>query len=101
MSGRARVRRRVLGRSPPASTPAERDTFALMRAVDRGFRPRLEAVPVFGDGARATSTPVLAIVGGRDVMLDSRETHDRLTRLVPHAQVLFLPDQYHFIRGQR
>ncbi|OXJ17664.1 alpha/beta hydrolase [Burkholderia sp. AU6039] len=100
--GRARVRRRVLGRLPPASTPAERDTFALMRAVDRGFRPRLEAVPVFGDGAlRTLSTPVLAIVGGRDVMLDSRETHDRLTRLVPHAQVLFLPDQYHFIRGQR
>ncbi|WP_258171899.1 alpha/beta fold hydrolase [Burkholderia contaminans] len=100
--GRARVRRRVLGRLPPASTPAERDTFALMRAVDRGFRPRLEAVPVFGDGAlRTLATPVLAIVGGRDVMLDSRETHDRLTRLVPHAQVLFLPDQYHFIRGQR
>ncbi|CAB3974820.1 alpha/beta hydrolase [Burkholderia cenocepacia] len=100
--GRARVRRRVLGRLPPASTPAERDTFALMRAVDRGFRPRLEAVPVFGDGAlRTLSMPVLAIVGGRDVMLDSRETRDRLTRLVPHAQVRFLPDQYHFIRGQR
>ncbi|WP_254602350.1 alpha/beta fold hydrolase [Burkholderia lata] len=100
--GRACVRRRVLGRLPPASTPAERDTFALMRAVDRGFRPRLEAIPVFGDGAlRTLSMPVMAIVGGRDVMLDSRETRDRLTRLVPHAQVLFLPDQYHFIRGQR
>lgn len=100
--GRACVRRRVLGRLPPASTPAERDTFALMRAVDRGFRPRLEAIPVFGDGAlRTLSMPVLAIVGGRDVMLDSRETRDRLTRLVPRAQVLFLPDQYHFIRGQR
>ncbi|VWM15183.1 alpha/beta fold hydrolase [Burkholderia lata] len=100
--GRACVRRRVLGRLPPASTPAERDAFALMRAVDRGFRPRLETIPVFGDGVlRTLSTPVLAIVGGRDVMLDSRETRDRLTRLVPRAQVLLLPDQYHFIRGQR
>ncbi|VWB94714.1 alpha/beta fold hydrolase [Burkholderia lata] len=100
--GRACARRRVLGRLPPASTPAERDAFALMRAVDRGFRPRLETIPVFGDGVlRTLSTPVLAIVGGRDVMLDSRETRDRLTRLVPHAQVLLLPDQYHFIRGQR
>ncbi|MCQ4438305.1 hypothetical protein NO135_25185, partial [Clostridioides difficile] len=55
-----------------------------------------------GDGAlRTLSTPTLAIVGGRDVMLDSRDTCDRLTRLVPHAQVRFLPDQYHFIRGQR
>ncbi|WP_254608497.1 DUF4180 domain-containing protein [Burkholderia lata] len=57
---------------------------------------------MFGDSAlRTLSTPVLAIVGGRDAMLDSRETRDRLTRLVPHAQVLFLPDQFHFIRGQR
>ncbi|VWC43369.1 alpha/beta hydrolase [Burkholderia aenigmatica] len=101
-AGRARVRRRVLGRLPPVSTPAERDAFALMRAVDRGLRPRLETIPVFGDSAlRTLSPPMLAIVGGRDVMLDSRDTCDRLTRLVPHAQVRFLPDQYHFIRGQR
>ncbi len=101
-AGRACVRRRVLGRLPPASTPAERDAFALMRAVDRGLRPRLETIPVFGDGAlRTLSPPMLAIVGGRDVMLDSRDTCDRLTRLVPYAQVRFLPDQYHFIRGQR
>ncbi|CAB3756753.1 alpha/beta hydrolase [Burkholderia sp. MSh2] len=100
--GRACVRRRVLGRLPPASTPAERDAIALMRAVDRGCRPRLEAIPLFTDDAlRALSAPALVIVGGRDVMLDSRDTRDRLTRLVPHAQVRFLPDQYHFIRGQR
>ncbi|WP_322082873.1 alpha/beta fold hydrolase [Burkholderia sp. BCC1972] len=101
-AGRACVRRRVLGRLPRPSTPAERDALALMRAIDRGFRPRLEPIPVFDDATlRTLSTPVLAIVGGRDVMLDSRDTRDRLTRLVPHAQVLFLPEQPHFIRGQR
>ncbi|WP_175906200.1 alpha/beta fold hydrolase [Burkholderia seminalis] len=100
--GRACVRRRVLGRLPPASTPAERDALALMRAVDRGFRPRLEPIPVFDDATlRTLSAPVLAIVGGRDVLLDSRDTHDRLTRLVPHAQRLMLAEQRHFIRGQR
>ncbi|WP_176041723.1 alpha/beta fold hydrolase [Burkholderia stabilis] len=100
--GRACVRRRVLGRLPPAQTPAERDAIALMRAVDRGFRPRIDTIPVFADDAlRTLSAPVLAIVGGRDVMLDSCDTRDRLTRLVPHAHVRFLPDQRHFIRGQR
>lgn len=100
--GRACVRRRVLGRLPPASTPAERDALALMRAVDRGFRPRLEPIPVFDDATlRTLSAPILAIVGGRDVLLDSRDTHDRLTRLVPHAQRLMLAEQRHFIRGQR
>ncbi|MDN7427978.1 alpha/beta fold hydrolase [Burkholderia sp. AU45388] len=101
-AGRACVRRRVLGRLPPASTPAERDALALMRAIDRGFRPRIAPIPRFDDAMlRTLSMPVLAIVGGRDVMLDSRDTRDRLTRLVPHAQVRFLPEQPHFIRGQR
>ncbi|MGS0896569.1 alpha/beta fold hydrolase [Burkholderia stagnalis] len=100
--GRACVRRRVLGRLPSASTPAERDTLALMHAVDRGFRPRLGTIPIIDDDAlRTLSAPLLAIVGGRDVMLDSRHTRDRLARLVPHARVLFLPEQRHFIRGQR
>lgn len=101
-AGRACVRRRVLGRLPPASTAAERDTLALMHAVDRGFRPRIEPIPVFADNVlRTLSVPTLAIVGGRDVMLDSQDTRERLTRLVPHAQILFLPEQPHFIRGQR
>jgi len=43
--------------------------------------------------------PLLAIVGGRDVMLDSAETRDRLERFAPRAKVLFLPDAYHVIPG--
>jgi pimeloyl-ACP methyl ester carboxylesterase len=44
--------------------------------------------------------PILAIVGGRDVLIDSAGTRDRLTRLAPRAKVVFLPEARHFIPRQ-
>jgi pimeloyl-ACP methyl ester carboxylesterase len=44
--------------------------------------------------------PILAIVGGRDVLLDSRDTKERLQRAAPHAQVYFIEDGYHFLPDQ-
>ena len=44
--------------------------------------------------------PVLAIVGGRDVLLDSPKTRSRLERHAPNAEVLYLPEAGHFIPGQ-
>jgi pimeloyl-ACP methyl ester carboxylesterase len=44
--------------------------------------------------------PILAIVGGKDVLLDSAETRDRLGRQAPHAEVVFLPEGRHFLPGQ-
>jgi pimeloyl-ACP methyl ester carboxylesterase len=49
---------------------------------------------------QALQMPVLAIVGGRDVLLDSRETRDRLQRHVPHAEVCFIEDGHHFLPEQ-
>ena len=44
--------------------------------------------------------PVLAIVGGRDVLLDSAGTKRRLERHAPLADVRYIPDAGHFLRGQ-
>lgn len=44
--------------------------------------------------------PVLAIVGARDVMLDSAGTKRRLERTVPNAEIAMLPDAGHVITGQ-
>lgn len=100
--GRAYVRQRVLGRLPPVSTPAERDAALLMAAIERGFRPRLEAIPVFSnDALQMLRVPTLVIVGGRDVMLDSADTALRLKRVAPEVDVRYLADECHFICGQR
>lgn len=43
--------------------------------------------------------PVLTIVGGWDVLLDSTHTRERLQRNVPQAEICFLEEGYHFLPG--
>ena len=74
------------------------DFFAL---IHRHFRHRMVRLPVFSDDAlRGLSAPVLAIVGGRDVLLDSAQTKRRLERHAPGAQVVYLPEAGHLIPDQ-
>lgn len=44
--------------------------------------------------------PLLAIVGGRDALLDSYDTRLRLERHVPTAEVCFIEEGYHFLPDQ-
>ena len=44
--------------------------------------------------------PVMAIVGGKDVLMDSAETRRRLERNVPHVEVRYHPEAGHFILRQ-
>ncbi|MFV2174725.1 alpha/beta fold hydrolase [Actinomadura sp. LOL_016] len=65
------------------------------------FRPRMERLPVFPDAAlRGLGMPVLVIVGGRDVMFDSRGTAQRVRACVPNSTVVLLPETGHAILGQ-
>lgn len=44
--------------------------------------------------------PILTIIGGRDVLLDSRDTRERLQRAAPHTEICFIEDGYHFLPDQ-
>jgi pimeloyl-ACP methyl ester carboxylesterase len=91
--GRRRIVRIVTG----ADLGAVRDSIA---ATFRHFRPRTE-IPVFDDEVlRRLTMPVLAVVGGRDVMIDSEETVRRLGVVVPHADVRVVPGAGHLVVGQ-
>jgi len=69
--------------------------------IHEHFRPRMTRIPMFSDAALASvDVPVLAIVGRKDVMLDSRQTQKRLVRWVRGADVRWLPDAGHAITGQ-
>jgi pimeloyl-ACP methyl ester carboxylesterase len=101
--GHNRVGEMVFGPAPKtADIPeAARPLGALMTMIVREFRPRVIKIPVIDDRALADLTlPILAIVGGRDVLIDSRQTRDRLQRHAPHAEVVFLPAGRHFLPGQ-
>jgi pimeloyl-ACP methyl ester carboxylesterase len=105
------VIRRALG-IPASSAPAGPQATAIgdfTVLVHRHFRPRLDRLPPFSTQALAAiDAPVLTIVGGRDTMVDSHQTRQKLeqagksVRLLPQAGHL-LPDQtqpiLEFLRG--
>jgi pimeloyl-ACP methyl ester carboxylesterase len=99
--GRRKLLERILGRPPVDPPPAARAFLDFVALIHKHFRPRMVKLPVFSDHAlRRLDMPLLAIVGARDVLLDSRKTKSRLERLVPQAEVVWLPDAGHLIPGQ-
>jgi pimeloyl-ACP methyl ester carboxylesterase len=85
----------------PADTPHAREFAEYLMLIHTHFRPRRERLPTFDDHALSRlRMPVLAIVGGRDRMLDSFGTRRRLERAVPNATVRLLPDAGHVLFGQ-
>jgi pimeloyl-ACP methyl ester carboxylesterase len=93
--GRQLSLRLVLGTGlPPAMAE-----FVLL--IHKHFRARREPVPRLGDAALARLTmPVLAIVGGRDALLDSAGTRERLSRHAPAATVVLIPEAGHLLPSQ-
>jgi pimeloyl-ACP methyl ester carboxylesterase len=98
--GRTKLRSFVLG-DAMQDTPGMKEMSEFASLVFTSFRPRRGKLPVFSDTKlRGLTMPLLAIAGGRDVLLDSRQTARRLKRAVPKADIRFLPNTGHLIRGQ-
>jgi pimeloyl-ACP methyl ester carboxylesterase len=69
--------------------------------VSRNMKPRYDRLPIFSDDAlRQLKIPLLAILGGLDVILDSDETKKRLEANVPTAEVIYLPKIGHAVVNQ-
>jgi pimeloyl-ACP methyl ester carboxylesterase len=99
--GRRKLVERILGRPPADPNPAVKAFMNFVQLIHKHFRPRTEKLAIFPDKAlRRLSMPVLAIVGGRDVLLDSTATKRRLERNAPSAEVVYLPESGHFLPGQ-
>ena len=99
--GRRKLLERILGRPPADPPPALKAFSDFVSLIHKHFQPRLVKLPVFSDDALGRlDMPLLAIVGARDVLLDSRKTKSRLERHAPNAEVVCLPEAGHFIAGQ-
>jgi pimeloyl-ACP methyl ester carboxylesterase len=60
----------------------------------------MDPLPLFPDGAlRRLTMPVLALVGGRDVILDSLDTQRRLRACAQRAEVAWIADGGHALSG--
>jgi pimeloyl-ACP methyl ester carboxylesterase len=99
--GRRKAAELVLGRAPADPTPAVRYFMNFFALIHKNFRPRMVKLPIFSDGALQRLTmPVMAILGGKDVLMDSAETKRRLEQNVPQVSVRYLPEAGHFLPSQ-
>ena len=99
--GRRKVREMVFGPSRGEIPPALRPFAELMNQIGRNIRPRIVNIPRLSDAELARlKAPMLVIVGGKDVLIDSEDTRRRLAKSAPHAEVVFLPEARHAIFGQ-
>ncbi|WP_309645729.1 alpha/beta hydrolase [Phenylobacterium sp.] len=99
--GQRKLFEMVFGEAPEDPPPVARELMAFMTLVTTSTRARPLKIPVFSDEALARLTmPVLAIVGGKDVLLDSDGTRRRLQAHAPGAEVRYLPEGRHFLPGQ-
>jgi pimeloyl-ACP methyl ester carboxylesterase len=99
--GRRKAREMILGRAPAKVSPAIQHFIDFVTLINERFRPRRVKLPVFSDDAlKRLTMPLMAIVGGKDVLFDSAETKRRLERNVAHAEVRYLPEAGHMIPGQ-
>lgn len=99
--GKRKIREMVFG-PPPRELAAELQLIAgLMDRIGNAVRPRIVDIPrLTDDELRLLAMPILAIVGGRDALIDSAQTRARLERNAPHARICFIENGYHFLPGQ-
>jgi len=93
---------RIIGAPEPASqpTPAAKAFMEFNADIHRHFNARRERLPGFSDDAlKRLAMPVLTILGGRDVFIDSPGTRDRLAANVAHGEIVYLPEAAHFLMG--
>jgi pimeloyl-ACP methyl ester carboxylesterase len=91
--GKKRLLRKINGKSP---IPEE--AIAYSKFIGAHFNPIMAALPIFSDTElTCLQMPLLVIVGARDVLLHSKKTAARLTKLLPQAAVKLLPEAGHVL----
>jgi pimeloyl-ACP methyl ester carboxylesterase len=85
------------GADPSGARSGYLDFLAL---VQQEFRRRMGPLPIFPDAALVRlGMPVLALLGARDVILDSAETRRRLLAGAARAEVEWIADGSHALMG--
>ncbi len=99
--GKRKVREMIFGpeeKNPSPTILRFREFFAL---ITQHVTPRMEKLPILSDQAlQNISAPVLAIVAGKDVLLDAKSTQSRLENNVADVRVIFKPEARHLIRDR-
>jgi pimeloyl-ACP methyl ester carboxylesterase len=99
--GARKVRERIFGRTPANASEAHQAFADFIGLIFRNMHPRTMRPTLFTDDAlKRLTMPVMAILGGKDVIFDSAAIQERLERLLPQAEIRYVPEAGHVIPGQ-
>ena len=99
--GRRRMWELVFGPAPKVLPQEMQPLAELMKTIGRSAKPRVVRIPRLTDAQLSQlGMPILTIIGGQDVLLDSRDTQKRLQRTAPQAEICFIEEGYHFLPDQ-
>jgi len=90
--------------SGPASanpSPADKAVSDFMAIVFKNMTQRNKSLPDLSDESlKRLTMPVMAILAGQDVFVNSQSAKARLEKNVIHSRIHFLPESYHSITNQ-
>lgn len=99
--GKRKMREQVFGPAPKELSEMMRPLAELMETVGGTIRPRVVSIPRLTDEQLGQlKMPILAVIGGRDALLDSADTRARPQRAAPNAEICFIDDGYYFLPDQ-
>ena len=99
--GARKAREKIVGKTPAGAPESHRHFADFITLIFQHLRPRTERHPIFtADQLRSLRMPMLAILGGNDVILDSAAIERRLKEMAPRVEVRMIPEAGHFIPGQ-
>ena len=95
--GRNIVRELMVGNQTNRGSALATKLADLLAIIPQHFNPRLEKLPIFSDEQLAgIDVPVMAVVGGKDMMLDAEAIRERLDASVANFKLDYLPEARHF-----
>lgn len=99
--GARKVRERIIGTFPSPDSDREKKFAELTDLIFKSMVPRTENLPPFTDEQLSRLTmPVLVLLGGRDVTMDSSRIKHRFEEYVRHAEILVYPNARHYLGDQ-
>ncbi len=99
--GARKVRERIIGKFPPPQGEAAKQYAELTDLTFKSMTPRTESLPEVTDQQLdQLKLPVLVLLGGQDVTMDSRLIKQRFERHVPQAEILLFEDAAHYLGDQ-
>ena len=99
--GARKVRERIVGRIPQATTAEARQFAEFTDSIFKGMKPRTAGAPAVTDEQLSRlSMPTLVLVGTEDVTMDAPRIKHRIEQHVRGAEVRLFPDTRHYLGDQ-